>query len=319
MKNCILIFVAILLGGCGRQQTKIIQQTQDSIYLAQYIHPVTIVCMNDSLRQIVRDSIHAFRFDTMHYHTIADIDNELAFLFKVWYNDPKCWGWDDDYWMEELINTRLRYHLNNSITFTEGMPMLDSLINIIVTPDRKYKFFSYEVAGYGTAGAYTTYYQYQDATGKIHIKEWQENIRDGRLIEDIWQFNHVGQDYYVIKSFYKGQACSWYYYMEIITIEDGEVVYHTEFYPKGTFESHNVKYLIYDENGKAIDECWKPAYDIMICYTDNRNANIDYSFDPKTLTVHVKDDADTTDSITGAIKEYSLKLVLPPNNIRKKK
>ena len=57
----------------------------------------------------------------------------------------------------------------------------------------------------------------------------------------------------------------------------------------------------------------------MICYTDNRNANIDYSFDPKTLTVHVKDDADTTDSITGAIKEYSLKLVLPPNNIRKKK
>lgn len=71
-----------MLGGCGRQQTKIIQQTQDSIYLAQYIHPVTIVCMNDSLRQIVRDSIHAFRFDTMHYHTIADIDNELAFLLR---------------------------------------------------------------------------------------------------------------------------------------------------------------------------------------------------------------------------------------------
>jgi hypothetical protein len=47
--------------------------------------------------------------------------------------------------------------------------------------------------------------------------------------------------------------------------------------------------------------------------------NIDYSFDPETLTVHVKSDADTAESRTGAIKEYSWKLVLPPNNIHIKR
>lgn len=201
----------------------------------------------------------------------------------------------------------------------EDMPILDSVIRINSTADGKYKFYSYEIAGDGTAGAYRTYYQYRDAIGKIHIKEWQENIREGALIENIWQFNHAGQDYYVIKSFYKGQTCSWCYYMEIVTIDYGEIIYHTEFYPNGTFEPHNATYLIYNENGEIVDECRKQAYDIMVCCTNACNMNIDYSFDPETLTVHVKSDADTAESRTGAIKEYSWKLVLPPNNIHTKR
>ena len=296
MKPYLLPIFALLIVGCGNSHARKI----DSI-----IHDNNVV-----------DSLRAFSFDTTQYNSSARIDKELTFLFKTWYNHPKYW---DDYWLEELVDNRLRHHLNNPLTFMEDMPILDSVIRINSTADGKYKFYSYEIAGDGTAGAYRTYYQYRDAIGNIHIKEWQENIREGALIENIWQFNHAGQDYYVIKSFYKGQTCSWCYYMEIVTIDYGEIIYHTEFYPNGTFEPHNATYLIYNENGEIVDECRKQAYDIMVCCTNACNMNIDYSFDPETLTVHVKSDADTAESRTGAIKEYSWKLVLPPNNIHIKR
>lgn len=308
MKNCISILIALLLLGCSGQQMKIAQRAQDSTYLAQYIHPATIKYMNDSLRLVVRDSIRSFGFDTIQYHSIEDIDKELAILFE----NRQYISWNDD-WVQDLADNRLRYHLDNPLTFTEDMPIMDSLINIIVTPDKKYKFYSYWLGDGGTRSDHKTFFQYWDKTGKVGCQSWQGDLRLDctRGILDIWQFNHAGQDYYVIKSYKRGQACSWYYYMEIVTIEDGEIVYHTGFYPNGIFEPHNAKHLLYDGNGIAIDECWKPAYDIMICFTDNCNTNIDYSFAPETLTIHVKDDADTTDSRTRAIKERSWKLVLP--------
>lgn len=65
---------------------------------------------------------------------------------------------------------------------------------------------------------------------------------------------------------------------------------------------------IYGDNGNFVDavemECWY----ITVCGTQNCNTNVDFDFDPKTLTVKVKDDADWTESRTGAIEERGWKL-----------
>ena len=190
MKPYLLPIFALLIVGCGNSHARKI----DSI-----IHDNNVV-----------DSLRAFSFDTTQYNSSARIDKELTFLFKTWYNHPKYW---DDYWLEELVDNRLRHHLNNPLTFMEDMPILDSVIRINSTADGKYKFYSYDRRESGTIGYYTTYIQYKDSDENISYKEWQANLRSdySSLICNVWQFKYAGKDYYVIKTFKQGMNCSWGY------------------------------------------------------------------------------------------------------------
>ena len=63
---------------------------------------------------------------------------------------------------------------------------------------------------------------------------------------------------------------------------------------------------LYDENGEIIDHSERTSYFVTVCGTENANSNVD--FDPKTLTLKIKDDADTTESRTGAVVERELRL-----------
>lgn len=65
---------------------------------------------------------------------------------------------------------------------------------------------------------------------------------------------------------------------------------------------------LYDENGEIIDHSERTSYFVTVCGTENANSNVDVDFDPKTLTLKIKDDADTTESRTGAIVERELRL-----------
>jgi hypothetical protein len=68
------------------------------------------------------------------------------------------------------------------------------------------------------------------------------------------------------------------------------------------------EYYIYDAKGDFIDQAERECWYIRVCGTQNCNTNVNFDFDPKTLTVSVKDDADWTESRTGAVVEREWKL-----------
>ena len=335
MKNYIIPICALLMVGCGNRQVKqstektittVVNDTNakplaiatskidspDSIFLflRQYIPPEVIKYLSNGDRKNAINYIQSYHFDTVPYKSIKKIDEELSRLFK-----ERRDTWDESIyaWLQPLADNRLQYHLNNPLTFSNRMPSLDSLIDIIYTPDGKYKFYSYEINSFGTMSHHKTYLQYRNNVGKITYKPWPKNLRveTARNIKRVWQFNYAGNNYYVIKSYRKGYSSGWYFCMEIVTIKNGETTFHTEFYPKGKYEvPENDICEILDEYGDVIGVYEAPAYEIVVCITENRN-DIDYSFDPKTLTVYATTDDETNPEKT---KHESWKLILPPLN-----
>lgn len=283
---------------------------QDSIYLTQYLHPLTIQDKDAEARSAMRKTIEAYHFNSVEYHSVKDIDKELSSLFK------ECPVYDcAESWKQELADKRLEYHLKNKWTFTHSMPLLDKEINPFMTDDRKYKIYSYSIDPFGTRGNYKNYIQYIDAQGKADYIAWENDAQDGgRCLHNVWQFPHKGTRYYALKSFKQLQSGSWEYYLDIATIENGKITYHPEFMPKELdpeIGTHEQEYLIRDDKGNFVDEEWRKVSYAIVCRTENGNTNIDYTFNPRTMTVFIKDDADSTDSRTGAIKRRSVKLLLP--------
>lgn len=98
--------------------------------------------------------------------------------------------------------------------------------------------------------------------------------------------------------------------MELVTLKEGVPTYHTQFYPKGIYTPHEYKYFTFDEDGNIIGDYYAPAYDVAVCSTDNCNHNINYTFDQKTLTVYVTDDASTPDNPIKQVRKHSWRLIL---------
>ena len=283
---------------------------QDSIYLVQYLSSSTIRYKDAKARSAMRKAIEAYHFEEMEYHSVKDIDKELSLLFK------ECPVYDyTESWKQELADKRLEYHLKNKWTFTQPMPLLDKEIHPFKTDDGKYKIYSYPIDLFGTMGSYKSYIQYIDAQGEADFISWENDTQDrGRYLQDIWQFTHKGIHYYALKSFKRWQACSWEYYLDIVTIKNGKITYHPEFIPKELdpeVGTHEHEYIIRDDKGNFVDEEWRKVSYAIVCRTENCNTNIDYTFNPRTLTVFIKDDADTTDSRTKAINKRSVKLLRP--------
>ena len=233
--------------------------------------------------------------------SLDSLERELCTYFD-YESSPKAAGfWD---YMEP--------YLLNPQTLTQQSSLLDSVMEIHITPDDKYKFYSYDRRESGTIGYYTTYIQYKDSDENISYKEWLANLRSdySSLICNVWQFKYAGKDYYVIKTFKQGMNCSWGYGMEIVTLKEGVPTYHTQFYPKGIYTPHEYKYFTFDEDGNIIGDYYAPAYDVAVCSTDNCNHNINYTFDPKTLTVYVTDDASAPDNPIKQVRKHSWRLIL---------
>ena len=64
----------------------------------------------------------------------------------------------------------------------------------------------------------------------------------------------------------------------------------------------------YEESGKIVDNAERPSYFICVWGTETGNPNVGFDFDTETLTFNVRDDADWTESRTGAIEEREWKL-----------
>lgn len=261
--------------------------------------------IDDSILQQEVDYIQSFHFDTMKYNSISAIEKELYRLLE------SCSAWMYP-WRQDLVDDRFRYHLNNPLTFTEDMPILDSAMHIIFTPDRKYKFYSYNVYLGGTMDDGRNFFQYRDTSGRVVYKSWPEGSHNWsedppKLIRNIWQFNYRDKNYYVIKSWAKGSSCMWWYLMEIVTIDNGDITYYsTRDIPNSVLED---RLLVCDT--KDDSQTKEESAEILVCETVKCNDNIDYDFDPRTLTVYA-----VTDEWNAKRKEWvttkrSWRLVLP--------
>mgnify|MGYP007039648834 CR=1 FL=1 len=69
---------------------------------------------------------------------------------------------------------------------------------------------------------------------------------------------------------------------------------------------NNCEYFLF----QSVYDYYAPAYDVAVCSTDNCNHNINYTFDPKTLTVYVTDDASAPDNPIKQVRKHSWRLIL---------
>ena len=237
--------------------------------------------------------------------TVEEIDKELSNMLRGVEGNRGHVCYDD---MTAFIK-RLEYYLLNPQTYENDMPQLKELMNIFVDPDTGYKFYrSYFHEG-GTMG-YTSknYIQYRNRDGKVSFVPFMNDLRYPTSF-GFNGFRYNGETYYLVERYSRGMSCSWYYYVAVISIKDGVITFHPEFFPQElNFEPGIEEYFVYDESGNIVDDAERPSYFICVCGTETGNQNVGFDFDPETLTVKVKDDADWTESRTGAIEEREWKL-----------
>lgn len=294
MKHLILIFTMLLAVACGAQTNKEKQ--------------------NNTQEQL--DTLQAKELSSSElYHSIEEIDEELATMLKAerdlnwldYENNVSNFEIKDS--LQRVFERRMEYHLCNPLTFTEQMSQLEKVVDVITTPSGKAKFYNYWMDGGGTMSCDRNFIQYLDAEGNVHCIPYLNDLRYPRGICNVWEFELDGTLYYAIKTYHRGANCAWNYYLEIITIDNDSVQSCEQFFNEtnGSIWDSEEHY-IYDDRGDIVDQADRECWYITVCGTQNCNTNVDFDFDPKTLTVKVKDDADWTESRTGAVVEREWKL-----------
>jgi lipoprotein len=188
----------------------------------------------------------------------------------------------------------LEKYISLPITFNQTLPLLehnpknsevDSLlkkatdgIRIFHTPDKKYKIYCCEDRSGSSGRFYSVYLQYvKDGEVKWNqIADWIAGKYSNQQIDKIYTFLHNGQTYYVLISY-----CYIVAYFEIATIENGNFITHSEFYPK-QFQN-NIK-------------------DGSIEFYDGSDSYFDLEFDSQALTINY-----TFYSYMGEVEEHGQK------------
>lgn len=197
--------------------------------------------------------------------------------------------------LSSAFERELEKYLSLPITFNQTLPLLehnpknsevDSLlkkatdgIRIFHTPDKKYKIYCFEDR-FGTSGRFFSVYLQYVKNGEIkwnQIADWGgQGKYSNQQIDKIYTFLHNGQTYYVLISYWYNQA-----YFEIVAIQNGDFIPHSEFYPK-QFQD-NIK-----------DGC--------VEFYGGSDSYFDLEFDSQTLTINY-----TFYSYMGEVEEHGQK------------
>lgn len=207
------------------------------------------------------------------------------------------------------LTDRLEHYLLYPQTYENDMPLLKKQMYISELPVSGNKLYSFGWYEGGTMGdRHNTYIQYRDKSGEVGYIPFFNDLRYPSFF-DFYEFCHNSNTYYLVKQFSRGMSCSWYYYIAVISINDGVITYHPEFFPaEFDFKPGIEEYFVYDDNGTIIDNTERSCYFMRVCGTENANTNVGFDFNPTTLTMTVLDDADTTESRTGAVIESKWRL-----------
>ena len=227
------------------------------------------------------------------YTNVKEIKTELSSIRNHLYNSTEyywraCW--------KNILYSRLEFHLSNPVTYRDWKPCKEyNPFKVSVSPDGRYKFYTTPNIGDGTMGHWVTYNQYHDSDGKLACCQWQGDRRfdyQGNVV-DVWQFNQNDTTFYVLKSVWQGSSCEWGYSMEIVTFDNGVPTYHIHFFPN--MKEYGEVKKITMKNGELTESDWvKEDGAYCVCHTD-RALNVDYTFNPKTLTVTATTQDDNVD------------------------
>lgn len=241
----------------------------------------------DSIAKLVRK----MNLRMTPYNTLSEIKKEFNKIFDNWYSTYDFCQRD---MLENILHSRMQFHLSNPVTYRYWQSSNDyNPLKVAASPDGKLKFYTTWNISDGTMGGWITFYQYIDSNGKLVCKEWQGDRRFDCQSNPtkVWQFTYHDSTFYVLKSFWRACSCEWGYSMEIATFDNGEPTYHIHFFPNMK-EYNEIKKLSY-VNGEWEESDWvREGGSYCVSYTC-RFLDVDYNFDPKTLTVTATTQADT--------------------------
>ncbi len=201
----------------------------------------------------------------------------------------------------DILVKRFDDYLRRPETFENDMPLLKEHMSIEYYPLNNHKIYQFSYPSGGTMGyCSVNYIQYRTKSGEVTYVPFRNDLCSSAQFS-FEEFRYDDSTYYFVEQYAQGSSCSYSIYCTIISINDGEITYHTEFYPERfEFKPGSEEYFIYDESGDIVSDEWRPNYFMWVCGTENANSNVRIEFNPKRLTVTVWDDADTTESRTGA-------------------
>ena len=241
----------------------------------------------DSIAKLVRK----MNLRMTPYNTLSEIKKEFNKIFDNWYSTYDFCQRD---MLENILRSRMQFHLSNPVTYRYWQSSNDyNPLKVAASPDGKLKFYTTWNISDGTMRGWITFYQYIDSNGKLVCKEWQGDRRFDCQSNPtkVWQFTYHDSTFYVLKSFWRACSCEWGYSMEIATFDNGEPTYHIHFFPNMK-EYNEIKKLSY-VNGEWEESDWvREGGSYCVSYTC-RFLDVNYNFDPKTLTVTATTQADT--------------------------
>ena len=238
---------------------------------------------------------------------IEKIDKELSTKILAIEKNSDRWGAKNS--DVKAFAKALEHYLRYPQTYENDMPLLSEKMYIKKLPMSGGKLYSFGWYEGGTMGSrHNTYMQYRNENGDVEFVPFLNDLRYPSSF-DFYEFCHDNNFYYLVEKYSRGMSCSWYYSIAVISIRDGAIRYHPEFFPaEFDFKPGLEEYFIYDENGEITDNTERPCYFMSVCGTENANTNVGFTFDTDTLTITVLDDADTTESRTGATTKSEWKL-----------
>ena len=220
---------------------------------------------------------------------IEQIDEELdALMHKL---KESIGNYEALYPSVRALKERLEHYLPYPQTFESDMPLTKEHMSIEEHPLMGHKIYTFWYYEGGTMGyTYEVYIQYRDESGKVTFIPFYNDLRYPMFFDFI-EFSHDGVNYYFVRGCAQGYSCCWFYSCSIITIEDGVIVHHPEFFPKELdFKPSVEEYFIYDENGEIVSNDERPGYFFTQCGTQYGNQEVALDFDPETLVVTVHDE-----------------------------
>lgn len=117
------------------------------------------------------------------------------------------------------VNHDIEADISNKISsditsFTYDFPALQQAgyVHIMYSPDKKLKFYSFDVSGGGTMGKWQNYVQYKTGT-TLHVDEFEAGS-----IYKVLQAAIKNKPVYLVQSYYKGDSCHGVYDLRAVEV-----------------------------------------------------------------------------------------------------
>lgn len=239
---CSLLFFFLLFASCaktGRTAKEEITSSgltvQDTVSatpveVEQYVEDIVLsydttffkssnIEERDSIASIVR----RYRLASNRSYELTAMEEELRSLLDRRNSSDMCY--------QKTFAYQLKKHLSDPLTACYPFEKLQGRVLITGSCEDGVRFFSYDEYG-GSMRFYKTFFQYRQPDGSMGVKM----VENDQLLYKAYSFVYENERYYILMSYAKYSAKSWAEYIRIASIKEGELTYHTQFFPQEYLE-----------------------------------------------------------------------------------